>query len=588
DYSVDVCAPGSNIYSTVYNNSYVAYSGTSMASPVAAGGVGLIRSKFPNMTALQAAQQLRVTCDNIYNLTGNTAYRDKLGKGRINLYRAVRDSVTPGVIVERLVSSDRNDNVFVAGDTLYFTVMLRNLLRPTTNLNCTLSTSSTNVTLIPATFNVGVLATNDTISNFSLPFRAIINPGTPLNTEVAFKVTTYDGSYSDFFAFKVVVNVDYINIEVNDVGTSITSKGLIGYNESGQVQGIGFTYQGGPTILYEMGLMVGAAGPQVSDNVRGAGGTYDSDFSSVVTVTGQRPGTVSSYDAYGQFSDNSSAAPLSVLITHRAYAWDSPAADRKYIIVEYVIRNTGTSALNGLYGGIFADWDIPLYSNNFASEDLGRRMGYCWSTDAGGLYAGIKLLTQTPFNHYAIDNSTGGNGGADLSDGFDNSEKYFVLSNSRSDAGNTAPTGNDVIDVVSTGPFNLTAGDSVKIAFALIAGENLTMIQDAADASQIRYDNSFPTAIQPVNLASATALQSVYPNPASTSGNIEFTLDHTAKVSIAVYSMTGELVLDLLNQQVQSGRHTLHADLSSIPAGNYLVRFVSDDVKQVRPLSIVR
>jgi hypothetical protein len=156
-------------------------------------------------------------------------------------------------------------------------------------------------------------------------------------------------------------------------------------------------------------------------------------------------------------------------------------ADRKYIIVEYTIRNTGSSTLTDLYGGIFADWDIPLYSNNKADEDLSRKMGYCWSTDAAGLYAGIKVLTATPFNHYAADNVTGGGGGLDLSDGFDESEKYATLSTYRPTAGATASTGNDVIDIVSSGPFTVGAGDSVTIAFALIAGESLTMIQDAAD-----------------------------------------------------------------------------------------------------------
>ena len=134
DFSVDVCAPGNQIYSTVFNNTYTSYSGTSMASPIAAGGVGLIRSRFPAMNALQAAEQLRITCDNIYNTpTSNSAYRDKLGKGRINLYKAVTDTTSPGVIVENLATSDNNDNVFVAGDTLRFQALFHNLLRPTTN-----------------------------------------------------------------------------------------------------------------------------------------------------------------------------------------------------------------------------------------------------------------------------------------------------------------------------------------------------------------------------------------------------------------------------------------------------------------------
>jgi serine protease len=590
-FSVDVCAPGNNIYSTVFDNTYVSYSGTSMAAPIAAGGVALVRSRFPSMNAQEAAQQLRVTCDNIYNTpTSNSAYRDKLGKGRINLYRAVTDSTSPGVVVDEMVSSDNNDNVFIAGDTLRFKAVFHNLLRPTANLICTLSTSSQYVTVLATPFNAGVLNSGDTVSNFSIPFRAIINAGTPLNTVVPFKITMYDGTWNDFYAFNVTVNVDYINIEINDVGTSITSKGLIGYNEAGQLQGIGFTYQGGPTILYEMGLMVGAAGTQVSDNVRGTGSTYDTDFSPVITVTGQNPGTVSDFDAYGRFSDNgtSSAAPLPVLITHRAFAWNSPAADRKYIIVEYVIKNTGSSTLNSLHAGIFADWDIPLYSNNKADEDITRSMGYCWSTDQSGLYAGIKLLTSTPFNHYAIDNVTGGGGGLDLTDGFDGTEKYSALSTSRPSAGATAATGNDVIDVVSSGPFNLSAGDSVKVAFALIAGEDLSMIQASADAAQIRYDNSFPTGIAPVDLAGVTELKGLYPNPASSAATVEFSLRNQTTATIGIYSTTGQLVKTVLDEQLSSGRYSLHIDVTSLSVGTYMLKFNASGVQQVRPLQINR
>lgn len=51
--TVDVFAPGVNIYSTVPDNKYKDNSGTSMASPVVAGVAALIRAYFPNLTAEQ-------------------------------------------------------------------------------------------------------------------------------------------------------------------------------------------------------------------------------------------------------------------------------------------------------------------------------------------------------------------------------------------------------------------------------------------------------------------------------------------------------------------------------------------------------
>jgi len=49
--NVDVFAPGQSIYSTIPNNEYAYFDGTSMASPVCAGMAALIWSRNPSMTA---------------------------------------------------------------------------------------------------------------------------------------------------------------------------------------------------------------------------------------------------------------------------------------------------------------------------------------------------------------------------------------------------------------------------------------------------------------------------------------------------------------------------------------------------------
>src|SRR5690606_27933961 len=51
--TVDVFAPGVNIYSTMPENEYKDQQGTSMAAPVVAGIAALIRSYYPSLTAVQ-------------------------------------------------------------------------------------------------------------------------------------------------------------------------------------------------------------------------------------------------------------------------------------------------------------------------------------------------------------------------------------------------------------------------------------------------------------------------------------------------------------------------------------------------------
>ena len=56
--TVDVFAPGSQIYSTYPKNDYEFASGTSMAAPLVAGVAALIFSQYPNLSAAQVKQIL--------------------------------------------------------------------------------------------------------------------------------------------------------------------------------------------------------------------------------------------------------------------------------------------------------------------------------------------------------------------------------------------------------------------------------------------------------------------------------------------------------------------------------------------------
>ena len=96
--TVDVFAPGVDIYSTKSGGGYLNESGTSMASPVTAGVAAVIRSYYPNLTAKQVKKILEKSVDKEYKSQKVTKPGDKVlvkfsdlsaTGGVVNLYNAI-------------------------------------------------------------------------------------------------------------------------------------------------------------------------------------------------------------------------------------------------------------------------------------------------------------------------------------------------------------------------------------------------------------------------------------------------------------------------------------------------------------------
>lgn len=588
NYSVDVCAPGESINSTYPVNGYSSQTGTSMSAPCASGAAAIIKSFYPSYTALQVGERLKITCDNIYPLM-SPIYLNKLGNGRINLFKALTAASTPSVVMTQRYYTDNNDDTFVIGDTMRITGDYVNYLGPATNLTATLSTTSSYVTILDGSTTLGALNTLGTANNTSDPYSIKINSTAPANQSVLFKLTYSDPatSYVAYEFFTVIVNVDYINITINDVATTISSGGRIGYSQNSQAGGLGFNYMSGGTILYEAGLMIGVSDTKVSDAIRSIS-TPEADFQSVVAARSISPAVFSEFDVDGTFKDNLATSPLPVTVHHRAFAW-STAGNRKFVIVQYTIKNTGTASLSNLYAGVFADWDIntTTFASNRAAFDAANKMGYAYYTGTNGTYAGIKLLTSSaPVLHYAVDNIAGGAGGADLSTGgYDGAEKYLTLSTNRANAG-VGGAGADVIDIVSTGPYSIAAGDSIIVAFALIAGDDLTDIQTSAVNAQIKYDGLNITTVTSSPFVNDTDAMVIYPNPATNQSVIDITIAEEAQVELKIFNIFGQEIKVIASEKMQAGTHRFINELADFASGMYYYELKMGNKKQVKKIML--
>ncbi|ARI80598.1 S8 family serine peptidase [Microcystis aeruginosa] len=104
--SVDLGAPGSDIYSLAPGGGYATLSGTSMASPHVAGAAALLWSQNPTWTAQQVKNTLMNTGDSIAALAGRTVS----GK-RLNVFNALAAANLPSVTVSVSPATVQEDGV---------------------------------------------------------------------------------------------------------------------------------------------------------------------------------------------------------------------------------------------------------------------------------------------------------------------------------------------------------------------------------------------------------------------------------------------------------------------------------------------
>jgi serine protease len=568
---VDISAPGHNVYSTWANGTFVYSGGTSMASPAVAGAAALVWSYMPHLSPLQIAEHLKNTADVIDTIPSNIIYDDKLGYGRLNMYRALVDTLKPGVRLLQMDITDGNDNVFIMNDTLNISGNFINHLAQTKNLIIELKSESSFIQILDSVYVAGIINTQAQFNNSTQPFRILLLPGMPSSYDIELKFQYSDSAYTGYDYKYITVNIDFLNIAENKIQTTVTSKGNIGYNDNVNFQqGVGLRYENSASLISCSGFMIGRANNQVSDNIYGFTTLFDTDLQPVQSVAYVDPPQKGTQQIVGEFNDDGAGTQkLNVNVLHHNFAWDENDK-QSFIVVEYFITNSESTDLSNVFVGYFADWELKFRSQNRAFTNAVQRFGYVFSLDSS-LYAAIQLLTPGNFSHYAIDND-GQDGSVNLNDGFSSTEKFMTLSNSRTTAGNFQ-FGNNVSSVVSSGPYLLQPQDTLHIAFALHVAYTYTDLeQSVLSATQAWQD------MQNVGVSEEENPHiSVTPNPFVDEFTVCVKTDEDSH--FILYDMNGKNILEF--STLSNSCYTVNTQ--KLPPGVYVLKSKVND-RMVRKL----
>lgn len=142
----------------------------------------------------------------------------------------------------------------------------------------------------------------------------------------------------------------------------------------------------------------------------------------------------------------------------------------------------------------------------------------------------------------------------------------------------------------------LDPGETAHIKLFMQAGAQLNTSGNTKLTFKVGFDPSAPTVTFTMNVAdvagvpamSQLAGSALYPNPTTGRMRFEYALPTSGDVSITVSSIAGQQLLNPVSEFQVAGSHALDLDLSTLPAGAYVVMLNSGSTRGSQIVTVTR
>ena len=588
----NVCAPGVTIRSTWPGGVYNSMTGTSMSAPQVCGLVALMRQKNPNATVEQIKNAILTTArDFIYSLPDND-----YGWGVIDCMAALDalpdDNSEPNV---RLYSFDHPP--IAPGDTARGTIVLQNLGHEVNDVTVSLAGAEPRLEILSGSADFGTIISGDTVrSNDEIVVvvsdQALEGSVLSLDLEVS-GAGGYNETRQLFFLVEPRLGRTMATHDVGLIQFTLTNFGSFGLGDGMwfPAGGEGFKFDGSDDYLYEGGLIIGTDSTHVSDGLRNASGEPDGDFGVLPggDFTVINPGPGGSQQMITRFGDQRAENPLGLEITQLSFAYPS-YPNNDFIILKYAVRNTAKHSINGVYVGIYLDWDVVHWQTNAGGFSIYDE--FVWIAENSGPGPDNKdsprgcMVLEGPLH-------TGWTSPGTLvsykGDGFTEAEKYQALTAGFGSAGYYDSSSTDLVQLIAVGPLNMGSDEIDTVAFALLAADNLSGMTDASDRARTAYDD-LPTDVDddpPGLLPDGFALHQNYPNPFNPTTTISFVLLRKSDYRLSVYNIAGRKVTQIIGKG-SVGANQVIWDAGEMATGVYLYKLTAGDHTASRKMVLLR
>jgi subtilisin family serine protease len=590
----EVTAPGQDVRTTEINGGYTSRTGTSFAAPHVAGAVALLRQINPNASVDTIKWALMTSATDL----GEAGEDNTYGHGLINL-PAARDLLPENLGINIYLSAVQPDSV-QPDTTVDVVVELKNSGEGTVDVWGRIINADPRITILQDSASFGNLGMNEVGDNGSTPFVLHFAGDIPegLMLDVDLQIGAGGGGYLKNVKMYFLIGAPLVRSAFTHVGDSLrfTVSNYATYGlavgSAATDGGIGFRYPASDSnSLYECGLLVARDSNQVSDGISNLHYSVDIDFQ--VAAEGNlhevSPGLLGDIETISRFHDGGAPNPLGITIEQRTASCLTGSCGN-YVIMEYLLTNTGDELLDDLRIGLYFDWDFPfgLYagSRDRSGFDQAAHLGYMWHQSEAD-YRGTAVLSDLGMTgFYAIHNSNY------IYDGVSEEEKYYFLSSAPADS--TGDFNFDRSYCISTGPYNLAPGESDIAAFAIIGASSLEQLTTAAEQARDFYRAATPVVEDDaVVLPNAFGLEQNYPNPFNPATNISFSVPRAGRVTLEIFNLLGRRVITLVDQEMSAGVHQVRwegvdSQGNAAASGLYFYRLRSADLTAVKKMLLLK
>jgi fibronectin type 3 domain-containing protein len=227
--------------------------------------------------------------------------------------------------------------------------------------------------------------------------------------------------------------------------------------------------------------------------------------------------------------------PYKITLDQYTYAWDSTIYpnDDEYIMVKLVLTNRGNTEIKDFYIAVQTNWDVDFndWEDDLVDWDAQRQTGFAYDSNGSETtQVGLALISGKFASHNIVDVSQWV---------YLDSDRSMLMSNGEIDNVQTIKSKScNYLNVISTGPYNISAGGSVSVVYALVIGQNLNDFRANVDSAIAR-------AITPAKLTVSPNKQSVSLSwSQSISPDVVTYKIYRSKVSGSGYSQIAQVPVD--------------------------------------------